>query len=1076
MPGLKIHTSNRLENLAGQLASVLAEPSGPPLASEIIVVQSRGMARWVSLELAARTGVCMNCEFPFPRTFVEQTLRAFFPGLAPTEEFSTDAMTWKIYALLLALLKKKEFAPVRQYLASEDPLRTHQLAEKAAALYDQYLVYRPAMLMEWERGSGHDWQSVLWRELVRTAKNPMHIAAAHESLGEKMSMQPTAPLPARISLFGIASLPPYYIRIFFGLAKHSAVEFFSLAPSREYFGHDLPKKLKAKRLARLAATAAKISDETSPDGNPLLVSLGKLNRDFTESRIDIDERAGFVAKEMPEQFVEPDRDDALAVVQRDILNATARGTGENPRVDFSPADRSIQIHSCHSPMREVEVLHDELLAFFENDPTLRPRDILVMTPDIERYAPFIEAVFRFPENERHAIPFSVADRSPRAESGTVETFLALLELPGSRCTATEIFSLLERPALRRRFDFDDDDIETMRGWIGESGIRWGIDAKHRAEFELPEMGMNTWRAGLRRLLLGLAMAGKNRAMFGGIMPCDEVEGNSAELLGRFTSAAEALFALAEDLPRERTLAVWADTLVEILGNFFTAENPDAARDVRFMQTALDRLREIATGSGSREKIAFRALKHFFSGLLDDTEQRGGFLTGGVTFCSLKPMRSIPARVVCLLGMGDQDFPRRAVTPAFDLMAAKPECGDRSARDDDRFCFLESLLSARERLYISFTGRSVIDNGEIPPSVLVSELLDCIDQSFHFRDGKNARACLLTEHRLHAFSPLYFDRADSRMFSFSAANAAASRSLRATQKTAPDFFKAKILPSAANEKNIALRDLSDFFSAPQKFFVTRRLGIRLDENSDALKDSEPFAFDHLERYTIKQELVATALEQAPAGHRAFAARGLLPLGELGDAAFSTLQNEADFFRKKVGPELGGDARTTLAVDLRISEFSLTGVIESIYGGRLVLFRCAKIKPKDRMRAWINHLAKCAVEKSRAVESMLIAEDESVVFLPVKNADELLGSLLGIYLCGLLEPLPFFPVSAFAYASTENSPMEKAAKKWNGSDWEKGERDEAYCAFCFAGKEPLDDKFAALAMEIFGPMLRNESKKT
>ena len=1081
---VNLYTSNRLENLASQLAGVLRRPLSSPLVPEVIIVQSRGMARWVSLQIAQISDVCMNCEFPFPRAFIGRTLRAFFPQMAPQEEFSVEVMTWKISRLLPALATQKEFALVRNYLDREDGLKVFQLSEKIARLFDQYLVHRPEMLMSWGHdGKEKDWQAILWRMLAGE-NEPLHLARIHESLSQQMaSRPPESRLPERVSIFGVSSLPPLYLQIFIELSRHCDVNLFSLEPSQEYHGGDLSPKRKAKLLNRLASRGVTVSADDLPTGNPLLTSLGKLNRDFTEVRLELDERAGFVTRDHPEQFVEPDGKELLHILQGDILHARNRGDSENPKQEISKNDGSIQIHVCHSPLREMEILYDHLLERFEQDRTLKPRDILVMTPNIEKYGPFIEAVFAYPEVSQRSIPFSVADRHPRSNSPTIEAFLSLLALPGCRCTASEIFALLDRIPIRRRFAFTDEDMELIRQWITESGIRWGIDAAHRNAFQLPQLDANTWMAGLKRCLLGYAMAGSNQTMFEGIMPYDEVEGGGAEVLGRFVTAAKALFSLALELSVARPLANWPEALNAMIEQFFLADTAEEIAHLRVVRMTLDQVHRTAGLAGGDQPVEFRVMRHHLQQLLDQSEQRGGFLTGGVTFCALQPMRSIPARVICLVGMGDRDFPRQSHVPGFDLMARERRCGDHSSRDDDRYTFLEALISTRERLYISYVGRSVIDNEEMPPSVLVSELLNYLDRAFVFPDKKSARDWVVTEHRLHSFSPRYFDGKTRRLFSYSEANAAASRSLRAVSDQAPPGLFGQPLGEPGEEaRRVGLKSLIDFFANPAKYFIRSRLRLSLEEDDDALDDSEPFELTALESYLVKQELVAQALDRKKITAHGFAARGMLPLGEMGLAHFDRLLWAAEEFHKKVEPELRSkEPDEPLLVDLRIDPFSLTGQIESMYGGRIVRFRCASLTLKDRLGAWINHLARCAADSGTSGETMLIASDEIVEFSPPDDAQGIIANLLKIYWRGLTRALPFFPKSAMEYAKAKlfpspgakTSPLHKARQVWQGSKWNgEGEKKERYFACCFPpDSDPLDAEFETLALEVFEPMLRN-----
>ena len=397
------------------------------------------------------------------------------------------------------------------------------------------------MLARWLREkSEQGWQATLWRALASDS-TPWHLPAVAEQLVLRMSKSPAVgPLPERVSIFGLSSISPLHLRVLLELARHCEVNFFLLQPSREYFGHDLSPKARARLLSQTDSQGAAASEPDYPIGNPLLSSLGKLHRDLVEVMIEVDEAAGFLTQHQPESYLDPGDKTMLSVIQSDLLHARSRGDEEHPKRLISATDISIQIHRCHSPMREVEILYDQLLAMFDGNPGLLPRDILVMTPDIEKYAPLIQSVFAYPEDPRRTLPFNVADRRPGRTNPVVEALFTLLGLPGSRCTASEVFGLLERTAIARRFGFTDDELSIIRRWISDSGIRWGIDGAHRQSFQLPALEGNTWRAGLRRLLLGYAMAGGNRQTFAGILPLDEVEGSTAEVLGRFLSATDAI--------------------------------------------------------------------------------------------------------------------------------------------------------------------------------------------------------------------------------------------------------------------------------------------------------------------------------------------------------------------------------------------------------------------------------------------------------------------------------------------------------------------------------------------------------
>ena len=1074
MNGLFLHTGNRLETLAAELAAVMAEPLASPFTPEVVMVQSLGMRRWLSLQLAQRLGVCMNAQFPFPRAFLDAILRRLVPEMAPPDAFAPDLLTWKIHRMLPVLLHRAEFAPVSAYAGDGDDLKIYQLATRLAALFDQYLVYRPAMLLEWERAGVDNlftpkgdaaWQATLWRELNRARQ--LHFGAVLERL-QQGRFAAGAQWPERVSIFGISSLPPAQMEVFLALAAFCPVHLFLPSPSREYHGDDWTPKQRARR--GLAPDA---------EGHPLLTSLGKLNAQFTNVLLDADERAGYRIVNASETFLEPPADTLLHCLQRDILAAQGRGlfAGEEGQL-IAPDDVSLQLHVCHSPMREVEVLYDQLLALLAEDPSLKPRDILVMTPEIERYAPLIHAVFGCPEDPALSIPYSIADRQPRSDSPAIHTFLSLLECVGTRFTAPEGFALLQSPVFRRKFGFDDAELARLRHWIHESGIRWGIDPAHRAALGLPDFAENTWRHGIDRLLLGYAMPGGNRILFENILPQDDVEGSEAELLGRFVAAMESVFSALTLLNQPRPLGEWPGALRTLVEQFFDMPGDDEARDVRQLRNALERLEQIADQAGPEQRVEFAAIREHMAGLMGEAEQRGGFLTGGVTFCALKPMRSIPARVIWLMGMNEAVFPRRSQPPQFDLISAEPKPGDRSPRDDDRYLFLEALLSARDRLRISHVGRTLVNHDKLPPSVVVSELLDYLDQSCKFPEGQDARKTLVIEHRLHGFSRSYFTPG-GRLFSFSAANAAAA----AARALPPmPFLSEPLAEPPAELRNVALADLLAFIVNPAAFFLRHRLGIRLDENNDTLEETEPLTPDALQLYHVGSELFdARIADAALPGEGALFARALLPPGSMGAQYYREQDAAAKALQSTLSKLLTTTTRDEPRIlDLRIGAFTLTGRVEALYHGRLAFFRPSKLKPKDRLRAWVAHLAWCAASDSAPIPSILAGAGEAVQFRPQPVAQ--LEALLELYWRGLQTPLPFFPNTSWEFASRQNtkcaSPLERAREIWQGNLRARGEAEESAFRLCFGGAEadPLDAEFERLALSIYTPLRDAEEPAT
>ena len=810
-----VHRSNHLEPLVEALAALVSTPSLAPIQPEIIVVQSKGLERWLSMELSRRHGVWANAQYPFPRNFIERALTAVLDEDAEAEAgpgFAPETLCWSIAALLPGLVELPDFAELRGYLRDDvSGARRVELATRIADVFDQYPVYRPELVLDWEAGAAGGWQSILWRALVER-HGAGHLARRAASFAAALARRDVSPrgLPGRVSLFGIGSLPPLFVDVLAALAGLVEVHLFVLSPSREHWA-----EIRSRRDLARAARARGGDDGLSEaalalaEGNPLLASLGRLGRDFQfvlESRVDYreDDRDLYLdasAGELPTM---------LATLQADVLGLRHRRAGsvEALPLALQADDRSLAVHVCHGPMREVEVLRDQLLAMFHEEPGLEPRDVIVMTPDLETYAPLVEAIFAGDSTENGALPFRIADRGLRVESPTADAFFALLDTAAGRITASAVLDLLGRAAIRERFDLGEDELDTVRDWVVESNVRWGVDAAHRATFQQPPFKETTWRFGLDRLLLGYAMPGDGRVLFHDTLPFDDVEGSGADLLGRFASFCEVLFDVQRSLAAPRPVEGWRDALGAAMDRM-VAEPERGAHELQTLRGALSDLAEAAREAGFDEPVPLHVVRARLEAQAAAPGGQHAFLSGGITVCALLPMRSIPFRIVCLLGMNDGAFPRAPRAPSFDLVARHPRRGDRSPRDEDRYLFLEAILSARSRLLLTYVGRSVNDNAELPPSVVVSELLDVLDESFGEADA--ARRHVVVVHPLQPFSATGFGAdGDPRVFSYSARFRDGARALVGLRQGFPSFFRRLPPPDDAGAR-VTLDELSAFFA-------------------------------------------------------------------------------------------------------------------------------------------------------------------------------------------------------------------------------------------------------------------------
>ena len=1061
MANLRIHQSNRLERLADLLVRICRPPLSSPLAAERIVVPNPGMARWLSLEFADRLGICANVDFPLPASFAWEIWRAVLDDVPDEANFSAPVLAWRLFTLLREIEGEPVFRPLETYLDGADDRRRFELAEHLASVFDQYLVYRPDMILSWEEGRvahppesrDEKWQAELWRRLVKEGRPRHRARLAREFERVSTSRLAASPLPERVEIFGVPALAPVHLRTLARVAEVADVHLLIVNPCRAYWLDILPPAEIARRSGEVDPAELYLES-----GNPLLASMGRQGRDFVAQLVDwLD--SGVESFEAPGTDTDPPR--LLDVLHADILDLRTRGSVDLPAATVSAEDRSVQIHVCHSAMREVEVLHDQLLELFRANPDLEPSQVRVMTPDIETYAPLIEAVFGTASGNRR-IPYAIADRQPRAERSTVAAFLSLLELPESRFDAARLLALLETGPVRRRFDLDEGDLPRLADWVRTAGIRWGIDAAHRASLELPELGENTWRFGLDRLMLGHAMAGHGQRLFDGILPCDDVEGADVPLVARLDRFASEVFDVADALGESREPADWQAYLVGLLSRFFAG--PEAEEDVETIRGAVRRLVEESRRAGCREELSLALVRRGLDRLLRQPGGAWAFLSGAVTFCTLVPMRNIPAQVVCLLGMNDGAYPRSRRPPGFDLIPRHPTEGDRSRRDDDRYLFLEALLSARSTFYVSYVGRSIRDNGEMPPSLLVSELSDVVEASAQGPDGHPPQ--VRTIHPLQGFSPSYFSSGSSLVSYAEEMCSAAEAALTAheSRPSATPAFLGAGLPEPDDEwRAVRLDQLLRFYRNPARFFLRDRLGVLLDETESLIEENEPFDLQRLERFRVRESMMQLALAEWDSRKIAdlLRASGSLPHGLVGEHALDDIHGRVERVANRLRPLLPPEPLLVESIDTGLGDMRLTGSLSGLTRGGLVEYGFGSPNGRDQLALWIRHLV-LNVLAPRGVEprSRRVGDEGVLEFAPTPDAAAHLEHLLRLYWQGLSRPLRLFPDLSIdcARGKREDVRAEEIESQRN-----------TYPAVAFRGQDPGGDEFKKLATDVFGPLL-------
>ena len=1088
---LRVYHSNRLDVLEALMEFIVErERLDDPFEPEMILVQSTGMAQWLQMTLSQKFGIAANIDFPLPASFIWDIFVRVLPEIPKESAFNKQSMSWKLMTLLPQLLEREDFTLLRHYLTDDsDKRKLFQLSSKAADLFDQYLVYRPDWLAQWETGhlveglgEAQAWQAPLWKALVeytdKLGQPRWHRANLYQRFIETLESATTCPpgLPSRVFICGISALPPVYLQALQALGKHIEIHLLFTNPCRYYWGDIKDPAYLAKLLTRQrrhsfedrelplfrdSENAGQLfnSDGEQDVGNPLLASWGKLGRDYIYLLSDLE------SSQELDAFVDVTPDNLLHNIQSDILELENRAVAGVNIEEFSrsdnkrpldPLDSSITFHVCHSPQREVEVLHDRLLAMLEEDPTLTPRDIIVMVADIDSYSPFIQAVFGSAPADRY-LPYAISDRRARQSHPVLEAFINLLSLPDSRFVSEDVLALLDVPVLAARFDITEEGLRYLRQWVNESGIRWGIDDDNVRELELPATGQHTWRFGLTRMLLGYAMESA-QGEWQSVLPYDESSGLIAELVGHLASLLMQLNIWRRGLAQERPLEEWLPVCRDMLNAFFL---PDAETEAAMTLIEQQWQAIIAEGLGAQygDAVPLSLLRDELAQRLDQERISQRFLAGPVNICTLMPMRSIPFKVVCLLGMNDGVYPRQLAPLGFDLMSQKPKRGDRSRRDDDRYLFLEALISAQQKLYISYIGRSIQDNSERFPSVLVQELIDYIGQS-HYLPGDEALNCDESEARVKAHLTCHHTRMpfDPQNYQPGNLQSYAREWLPAASqagKAHSEFVQP--LPFTLPE-TVPLETLQRFWAHPVRAFFQMRLQVNFRTEDSEIPDTEPFILEGLSRYQINQQLLNALVEQDDAERlfRRFRAAGDLPYGAFGEIFWETQCQEMQQLADRV--IACRQPGQSMEIDLACNGVQITGWLPQVQPDGLLRWRPSLLSVAQGMQLWLEHLVYCA-SGGNGESRLFLRKDGEWRFPPLaaEQALHYLSQLIEGYREGMSAPLLVLPESGGAWLKTcydaqndamldDDSTLQKARTKflqaYEGNMMVRGEGDDIW----------------------------------
>lgn len=1100
---LTLHRAERAEILADALAGLLATPPPDPLVREVVAVPARGMERWLTQRLSAALGttegdgIAANIDFPSPARLVDDALSAAAGTTLENDPWHPSRVLWALLTVIDECVGEPWCAVLSRHLGhGRDDFRAgrrYATAAHLAELMRGYGTQRPQMLVDWAAGADTDgvgaplgehlrWQAELWRRL-RARIGSDSPAQRLDAACSRLRAEPgVVNLPERLSLFGPTRLTTAQLAVIGALGEQRDVHLWLPHPSPAMW----------RALSAAPAIRRRAHDDSAlAVHHPLLAALARDIREF-QTRLnvldatDVDHGSG------------ESGDTLLGRLQADIR------ADRIPVAGAAPVDGTVQIHACHGPTRQVEVLRESLLHLFRDDPTLEPRDVIVMCPDVETYAPLVHAAFGqgVAGHPGHGLRVRVADRGLRRTNPVLAVVATLLDLADARVTASEVLDLAAAPPVRRRFRFTDDDLERLQEWTVETGARWGLAKGQRAAVGLGDFPQNTFGTAVDRLLLGVAADDSQSEWLSLALPFDDVDSNDIDRAGRFAEFIDRVHSVLHSLRGFKFATRWSTDLaraVDLLADVAPVDGWQLVQAHRELAAAVEH-----SGDAQLRLADVRAM---LASRLAGRPTRSNFRTGELTVCTMVPMRSVPHRVVVLLGLDDEHFPRGTHIDGDDVTAVDAVVGERDPRSEDRQLLLDALMSARDRVLLFHTGADPVTGATRPPAVPLSELRDVVAAmtgTARSGDGRNEEpGGIVTRHPLQPFDPRSF-RADAP-FSFDAAAFAGARAAARPDPAPahPAGAAYRSLRPRPVEGDVDLAELAAFLTHPTQGFLRQRLGLRIPELDEDIADTLDIELDGLARWNIGERMLEARLSGAdPADFRAAEwRRGTLPPAALGEHVLGDITRTVDELVTTCGPvHIGAAGTADVVVDLGGGR-RLTGTVGGIHGTTIARSTFSRLAPKQRMTAWIHLLAVAASGRPGTWRAVTTGRGRfrtpawrSTLTAPADAHDQLLR-LVSLRDRGLHRPLPIATDASAEYANRRyrgdsvEMALESAGTAFGGAFGDSKDRHLTYLYGTAVGLSaltaaaPLDDehtwfddptRFGVLARRLWEPLLASETQ--
>ena len=1050
---LTLYLSDSHEKLINKLLQVLKDSPQDPFIEQKIIIQRQGISSFLKNELVKKKGIICNLDLPFLNTFVHNTLEECLEEPPDFDFFQPSRMCWEIYSILKDI--QEDYEDIKQYIqGGQKTLKLFQLSEKVADVFDDYQIYRPNLLLKWKNceEESDSWQAVVWRRLT---EDRISIKKGFKNFifqNLECSWERNY-----ICVYGIPTMAPIYLSFFKKLSQYIDVYFFHISPFKEVSIPTLPNqdnKYQQPFLKNDIENNLNISFS-----NSLLEKLGSTNFEFTTLLFNIsDSTKTYFSSRM--------LNNTLKEVQQSILS-------NNNTIDYTE-DQSIQIHSTHSPHREVETLYNYILDIINKSSDITPGDISVIIPQIDEYIHHIEAIFERFRNTKKFLPYNIADQPPAGFDRLKNTLLKILNIDQSRFKASYIIDILENKVVRNKFEIEKDNLNLIKKWLEEAGIRWGLDSEYHSKYGEVDFEENSWQFGLKRMLLGYAFRNEDEdRFFKDILPYDEIEGEYAIILGNLVAFIEELKKTYYLIQEEHSLKKWQNIIIQVLNNFFSGNSEIQSYIIQLrhkIQSCFENLKH-------KKKYKLPIIKNFLKNNLIAENQGHGYFRGKVTIGSPQHMFGIPSKVTCILGLNEGEYPREDRTISFNKLGDTDWLADRSKQKEDQNMFLQSLMTTHKNLFLSYQGFDNRTNEEFPPSLIISDLIDFImapGQNHNQLDKKDNP--FIIKHPLNSFNYKYFIEEENQLYSYFQNDYEAASALL-KRKQSIDFWNSEnSLPKWKPGSNfeVETNQFIKFYKNPVQYFAKNRLGINFKTNKKEIEDQEPLELDSLENYILQNYISNKIVKNKPKEeiYQTVKSKGQLPIKNRSRPFFESkyeqikqgLKTSYVYNDNHFQPNKLLQNADYKQIKLEKDKIIIAGEIGPITNNILVYFQPSKFKGKHAVQMWIKHILLNNFYKELHTLGIMKNnknEFQGYYLKPLQEQDSILVNLVKLFKQGMESPLPFFPNSSYQKLDNPNN-----RNYWDSNYRDNNEYDQ-YAELFFKSDLIETEEFEQLSKKIFSP---------